>query len=669
MSLPFFLPYNKLDIGNITSGGGTANIMGKLDYVVFVPLQSANSVASASVTIDTYAWMEDVELSSYTLVPQSDEYGEGVISKPATALADTVAEFKTVPYIGKFATATEIGARAVASIARLFGYTNVPVISDSQPFRSEPFPHLAATDIGYPVEQLTIDSKNELSVHPCAIGLSNEDELSIPHIAARESYITTATWNTTDTEDTLLFSAKVTPLNFYSSTDNPGGMIDMTPTSMLACLFKHWRGDLIYHFDVVASPYHKGRLVISHDPAGVSGINILSTAGTANAVNTHIVDLAETTSFEMRVPYQQPTTYSLTRTGTTSSFLTASACPWATGATPVAFTSQGDSNGYITMRVQTVLTAPVAVAPVNIIVSVRGAGNLEFANPSNTPIYLSTLAPQSHEELDPAHETTPMQLGPSDAGYHSGRNRMHFGETIACLRPYLRRMIYLGNLAYGPSGSTWANGDWIMAMAFHRLPPMFGFDPLGLSTANGVIATASTFPMNYNNLTPLHWVMACFVAYRGSMNYSFDVTANGKLLSNVSVIRDNNLTGNDNITLFSSTSTASISNRAYLNMRRGRNTNGGMTLTNQNTQTGVNVAIPNLSQYRFQTTDAATAHSGSIQDGSNYERCFLEIKEGASINPNDVNIHEYVGAGLDFNLHYFLNVPTWYNYASVPTPV
>jgi len=230
-------------------------------------------------------------------------------------------------------------------------------------------------------------------------------------------------------------------------------------------------------------------------------------------------------------------------------------------------------------------------------------------------------------------------------------------------------MVYLGNLSYGSSGTTWTNGDWIMDMAFHRLPPMFGFDSLGLSTANGVIATASTFPMNYNNLTPLHWVMSCFVAYRGSMNYTFDVTANGKLLSNVSVIRDNNGTGFDNLTLFNAASNASISNRAYLNMRRGRNTNGGMTLTNQNTQTGVNVAIPNLTQYRFQTTDSATAHSGSSQDGSNYERCFLEIKEGPGVNPNDFNIHEYVGAGLDFNLHYFLNVPTWYNYASVPTPV
>ena len=667
MTLPFFYQANKYDLTSVLTGGN-ANELGKLDYVIYSALQSANSVASVGVTVDTYAWLEDVELSSYTVVPQSaevDEYGEGVVSKPATAIAAAASTLRDVPVIGKFATATEIGARAVAHMARLFGYTNVPVISDAAPFRSEPFPHMAATDIGYPVEKLTVDAKAELSVHPNALGLPAADELSVANLVGRESFITSVPWSTTNVEDDLLFSAKVTPLNYSSTGDTVNTQIDMTPAAMVACLYKHWRGDLVYRFDVIASPYHKGRLIVSHDPTGTTGTNIMNTTSTTNAVNTHIIDLAETTSFELRVPYQQPTSYVLTRAGVNSSFLAASARPWTVGgATSVL--AEGDINGYITLRVQTVLTAPVAVAPVNILVSVRGADNLEFANPSNPPIYLSTFAAQS-SEFDEAHSATTSTLGHAASSQMSQRVRLHFGESVACLRPLLRRMCYHSSVPISSNGNSYTGGDWILQYRFRRLPPLFGYDPYGIYLAQGLVTPASSFPFNYANMTPLTWIMPAFVAYRGSMNWTFDVTAAGKLLSNVSVIRDNNNTSATGISLYNVTSTATSSARAQLYGRRSRNTACGTTLTNMNTQTGVNVSVPNMTQYRFQTTNLATANTGSDLDGALREACALEIKESNSINPYEINIEGYVGAGTDFNLHYFLNVPTWLNYGTYPS--
>ncbi len=669
MTIPFFYQANKYELATLHSGGN-ANDLGKLDYVIFAPLRSANSVAAAAVTVDTYAWLEDVELTSYTLAPQSneeDEYGQGVVSAPATAIAAAASQLTRVPVIGKFATATEIGARAVAHIAHLFGFTNVPVIADATPFRSEPFPHMAATDIGYPVEKLTIDSKAELSVAPTALGLDNTDELTISHLAQKESFIASATWSTTNVEDDLIFSARVTPMCYQSTGDVVNTYLDMTPTAMLACLYKHWRGDLIYRFDVIASPYHKGRLLISHDPSGTSTSNVMNTTGTTNAVNTHIVDISTTTSFEMRIPYQQALSYSLTRTGVNSTFLTAAACPWVTNGA-VTFTNQGDLNGHISVRVQTILTAPVAVAPVNVLVSVRGADNLEFANPSNPPIYLSTALAQS-EEVDEAHDANADVLGSTGSAQRSDRVRMHFGEMTASVRPLLRRMCYLGSIAQGASGTTYTGGDWLSTYRFRRNPPMFGYDPYGLSTAPGLVATGSSFPFNYVNPVPLTWIMPCFVAYRGSINWSFDVNANGKMLANVSVVRDNNVANFSGVSIFNAASGASTTARNYFYARRSRNAVCGTTLTNQNTQTGVNVAIPNMTQYRFQTTDASTALPGSSLDGSQYESCVLEIKDGSTVNPNEVNIHQYVGAGVDFNLHYFLNVPTWVNYGAMPVGV
>jgi len=668
MSLPFFLPTNKLDVAAILNGGSAASDMGKLDYVIFAALQSANSVASATVTVDTYAWLEDVELTSYTLAPQSaeqDEYGEGVVSKPATALATLAANYKNTPGIGKFATATEIGARAVANIARLFGYTNVPVVSDTQPYKPEPFPHFAAADVGYPLDKLTLDSKAELSVQPMALGMSPEDEMSVSTIAGRDSFIAAVPWATTGLEDDLLFSTRVTPVNYSSTGDNVNTIIDMTPASMLACAHKSWRGDLIYTFDVIASPYHKGRLIISHDPSGTSSSNILTTAATTNAVLTSIVDISETTKFEMRVPYQQPTTYAYTRAGGNSTFLVAANKPWAVGGTPVTFTSNGDCNGHLTIRIQTVLSAPVAVAPVTVLVSVRAAENFELANPCNPPVYLSNFVAQA-EEIDLAHDVDTVTPRVTIPARSIERNRMHYGEAVASIRPLLRRMSYLGAVTPGPNGGSASTTDWLVQYRFRRMPPSFGYDPNGLNSAVGLVATGSTFSFNFVNPVPLTWFMSAFVAYRGSINWSFDVNANGKTLSNISVIRDPSASGTTQIATTTAGSTSG-NQRVRLYSRNSRNTFGGTTLTHQLTQAGVNVSLPNMTQYKFQSTDLTLSHTGTSADGSNYELMYLEVKDEPSIVPSDVIIHEYVGAGADFNLHYFLNVPSWYNYGSYPS--
>ena len=38
------------------------------------------------------------------------------------------------------------------------------------------------------------------------------------------------------------------------------------PGAHVARMFESWRGDMIYHFKVVCSQYHRGRLVFMWDP-------------------------------------------------------------------------------------------------------------------------------------------------------------------------------------------------------------------------------------------------------------------------------------------------------------------------------------------------------------------------------------------------------------------
>jgi hypothetical protein len=224
-------------------------------------------------------------------VPQAgDEYGKGIVSAPATAVARIASAFKNTPFIGKFATATEMGASAVSAIARLFGFTNVPVVSDAQPVKVLCFPNLSTVDVGYPTEKLTMDSKNELSIDPTVVGLSQDDELTISSIAMRESYLTTTTWATSNNVDDILFSSAVGPM-LFDNDNATNAKLYMTPVCLAAQMFNEWRGDIIFRFRFICSQYHKGRVRFSFDPSGYSGDNLTNDANSTNVVFTQIVDM------------------------------------------------------------------------------------------------------------------------------------------------------------------------------------------------------------------------------------------------------------------------------------------------------------------------------------------------------------------------------------------
>jgi len=115
MTLPFIYPANWLNVQRAASFID----LGKLEYYVYNQLKSANGVTSTGITVLTYAWVENVQLSGASIgfSVQSDEYGEGCVSKPASWVANAASYFESVPIIGPFATATKIGAGAISSIA------------------------------------------------------------------------------------------------------------------------------------------------------------------------------------------------------------------------------------------------------------------------------------------------------------------------------------------------------------------------------------------------------------------------------------------------------------------------------------------------------------------------------------------------------------------------
>lgn len=636
--------------------------MGQLQFINYTTLQSANGATGTGVTISVYAYAEDVKLSgpsvglaTQSLELQSDEYGNGVISAPATAISNAARWFENIPIIGRFATATRIGASAVSTIASLFGFTNVPVIADTQPVRPEAFPKFATSEIGYPVEKLTLDPKNELTVDPSVLGLESTDEMVISHLAQRESYLTTTTWSSADVADKFLFTANVNPFQF----DNDNGTnakLYMTPMGWMSALFHHWRGDIIFRFKVIASPFHKGRLRISYDPAGYAGLNVTNTSATSNVIFTEIVDLGDNMDVEFRVPYQQATAFLQNRNN-----YGAGGIQWSTSATPAFTYNPAFDNGMITVRVLTALTAPIASSSVSILIFARAASNFEVANPRTVPDS-SVFQVQSATFTESDHTTTQV-LGTAPRDPHADRYLVNFGESVKSLRQLMRRTSLVGVTTFTTDTT---NDHVINRKRFLKIPPGYGYDPSGLHSAKGLVVPASNFPFNYVNQTPLNWIMPAFIGYRGSTIWTFNASNSGAS-SHVRVIRSNQsgAVASENV-LAAAKGTVSGDARFYKVFTDSGA--AGQAVTSQWTNAGLSVLCPNYGRYRFQSTALSRATSPGSGDDAAVDEYLLEVATDGISGPTNkgLKVWSYNSIGTDFGLYFFLNVPTLWIYSIVP---
>ncbi len=265
MTLPFFLNKNWLRIQHYQDFLD----MGTLKFINYTALASANGVTGQGVTVQVYAWAENVRLAGpsagLSLAVQTRDELDYKPSKIASAVAAAAGNLKRVPIISGFATATEVGAKFVAGGARALGFTNHPVVDDVPPYKPTAMAPMSTSEISYPVEKLTLDHKNELSIDPGIVGLSGVDELSIGHLAQRESYLCTSTFSTTNAVDDILFTSTVSPLLHDVESSGAQPKVFMTPLAWLYNMFGNWRGDIIFRFRFVASPFHKGRVRISYD--------------------------------------------------------------------------------------------------------------------------------------------------------------------------------------------------------------------------------------------------------------------------------------------------------------------------------------------------------------------------------------------------------------------
>ncbi len=655
MTLPFFWHKNWLDITNATE----VQNFGTLNYVIYAPLRVAVTGASTSVTLQTYAWMSDVQVMGTTskLSLQSDEYVEGAISGPATWLANTADLLTKVPYIGKFARATQMGSSAVANIARLFGYTNVPVISEVHAFHPMNAPMLASANISVPQQKLTLDPKQELSIDPSLHGLPAVDELSLAYLKKKASFFGLTSWSTTDLIDSTLFNMRVNPalcqpvdiLN--ASSVKIGSRVYATPLSYMNNLFTHWRGTLKIRIKVVATKFHKGRLKIAFDPLN----DIYASSPSENTVYTQILDIGEQDDITIVLPYYQATAWMNTDHSQSAN--------WALGS-PLA-PRAGIDNGNLTVRVLTNLTAPTS-GSVNLLFWLEAGDDFEFANPTHNigetkPISFFNLQADEHVE----ESTQEFTMGKAPVAIED-RYALNFGEPVSSLRSLLHRS--------SVSQTVWADGTAPSSfnaffMLFRHMPPSPGYDTHAKLSANKIVAASGTAKYEYCSMHPISFISNMFIGTRGSTNIY--VTPNTSLMGGLEDFRIIRYTGNDVWSNLTSVprlyaylaNTATESERAayasrYLDYYGG---NSGMAITNAKNNGTLMVNVPDMKKYNFTVVDPSNWLIGDSVDGTDSQGAMMiaNVSAGASTETKNNTFQIERSAGPDFQCLFFLCAPVY----------
>lgn len=639
MVLPFFYYKDWLNITSLTD----TQEMGQLELFTPILLDQANGASGGTVTVSIFAWMENVKLSGATIAPSlqaKDEYADmtGPISKPASTIAKVANSLSKAPYIGPFARATGMIATGVGSIASLLGFTNVPVIEDVKPMKSLIFHSFASTEISQPVEKLTFDPKNELTIDNRVAGLDGNDDLMINNFIGRESYETYVTWDTSNVIGDLIFEQYVGPEITTSVTSGSRTAVQRTPLSHIAKMFAYWRGSMIYRFKIIKTKYHSGRLLVQWDPIG----DIAASSNDLNLVMSKIIDISETDDFEIEIPYHQPSHYQKTLSvidpTNTATYYGASVVP---AYSTIVF------NGRMTVKVLNVLNAPTDSSTVRLAVFVRAGDDFEFADPV---------------EIEPTATMWRLQ-----SGQENGENLVFHGERIHSLRQLLRRTCFLRQQAGDANGASNYISNWKFR---HSLVPLYrGFDPNGINNAVPTIDPVSNLPYNFCKTIPYTWIVPCFIGYRGShiWHYNtnfFDHVGQIRAIRDPSSLIDRGDYGTTNGV---SVATGWNLSRNAANGELQLSGASGQSVTNQLTQSGVSVLYPMYSRYRFRSTDKANAVLGHDDDDSKYENALVTVQTQTAIS-NDRNryteVSFYHSIGTDFSVQFFINVPTVYYYAT-----
>ncbi len=702
---PFFWPRNYIKVNTITDWED----LGELGIQQIAPLETANG-SSEPVHITVFAWVENAELKvpttslavsegcvmsnckgnkctypdvsyqSDVMVKDKDEYAEeadnsGVISRPAAAIAKAAGLLTSVPVIGPFAMATEIGAGAIGRIASLFGYSRPNLISPPSFMRRENFGTMSYTSSSDSIIKLTLDPKQQLSVDPRTVGLDTGDEMGVYDIAKHESYGTYFNWSASDVEGTDLFFCHVNPLVLFKSMTpipTPTAETWYQPTALdfASIPFRYWSGTIVYRFEIVASAYHRGRLKLSWDPYSRANAQ---NANNINVAYTKILDLAESRNIEVSISWGVDQPYLKVGRGNLSTYYFTD--PHVASAADIP--GNNFCNGVFNISVLNTLVSPQTVAtPVRINVYVRAGDDFELYEPDSSHINSFSYFPSPEGDVmekdvaySDANDPTSTDLITSASDLNQKKGLVFFGDPVMSFRSLVKRYNYHGTLMVATGSTATGNIDYVRWTA-PNFPAYYGWDPNGLHDDDDVTPEK----LNPYNMTLINYLTPAFVGVKGGVRYKYYKANHSSNGFSFYVDKAHNTCkiGRAQSYITSGMPTTNLPSLNY--QYRGNTLDGahGVVLQQQNV---IGVELPFYSPNRFRIARNIDVYTGIQLDSTdedfnhNITMHAIDADSGATYSRPFI-LERWVAAGDDFSLFFFLCAPLRHIYDTrVPTKV
>jgi hypothetical protein len=590
----------------------------------------------------------------------SDEFTrDGLISKPASAIAKAADALSMIPVLAPYAKATSMVSTRVGDIARIFGYSRPQVLEDTRSYVPRYLGNLSNADAPEPLVKLSLDSKNELSIDTRLMGLGGEDELTVNSICQRWSYFRQFDWPETAVTDSMLTSMIVSPIYGRSVIASPINEIHSTALAFGASPFDAWQGSIKFRFNVVCSEYHRGRIRIVYNPT-------TSPPGAIpfNQTYSTIIDISENRDFEYEVKWADIRAWAQNPG--------IDGIPGASifdDVNPIVAGSSAD-NGSISVYVVNELATPSTTAA-DVKIQVWVAAGDDFALSVPTTKNLSQLSVfQEQSEMAPDALATTMDnsnsptcsdevpsFAPGETIKEDNQYLVYQGERIVSFRELLRRYQYFNS--YWPAEEGTTTQMRMVSYNLQDFPYYRGWEAGGEDA--GINSLAGTSDYNFCTMTLLNYLTPAFACRRGGLRHKYVLNQLGSATRALSMgVSRHNLIGSANVVSTHQTDAALVGDRRKEIQETEKPSLGGSHATAVQVQPALEFETPYYTYgQRFEPGRRVNRYAAFLPHAHDLHVDVPENTAGA-----DYRIDRYVSTAEDFQLGMFVGAPIMYAYAN-----
>lgn len=449
--VPFFGVISHYDL--ILALGTAGRVFGE----VYSPLTGSTDVEGT-----VWCWAENIDITMPTSVPltfptgvaKSDRHlqrfhlqvGDNSRSKPsgnaerkrpgtietiAHSTGQVVKTLGKIPIIGgAFSDAAWI-SDGVEMLAHTFGFSK----PNNPEFTQSMAPHIMSDMANFDgdarAKQFGFSSRNEVDIPKDVFG-TEEDEMALATIMAHPTFMDYFTMTGAQTTNTLLWKWPVDPTSCkkaaYTGAAKTGVVAFNTYLSYLSNIALFWRGAIKYHFKIVKTPFHSGRIRVFFAPGATLATDFATLD--VNKMYSKVYDLRETNEFDFEVPF----TWN---------------APWkcfngVSGIPPLATTALTDQlpQGMIYVSVVNKLLNPTtAASQIEFLVETSAGEDFQFAYPGLRDKFFRVIDRANNIPAPTA--TATLQMG--DKIYEGATlpgvdaNALAIGEQFTSLRQLMKR--------------------------------------------------------------------------------------------------------------------------------------------------------------------------------------------------------------------------------------